>query len=214
VLRPLVPRELTLDTFEGRAFVGLVPFAMQGVRPRWAPAVPGVSTFLETNVRTYVHHEGAEPGVWFFSLDAASRVAVELARMLFHLPYWKAAMRMRRDADVVEYHSRRARASGRQEHASTDVRWVVKEPIGDATPGTLEHFLAERYVLYATDRASALWLGRVHHSPYPLHRARVERIEESLLAAAVIPRTGEPASVLYSPGVDVEVFALQPAGTA
>ena len=89
-LRPLVPAGLDLDLFEGRAYVGLVPFTMTDVRPLWAPAVAGLSNFHETNARTYVHRAGRDPGVWFFSLDAANPVAVALARAFFHLPYHHA----------------------------------------------------------------------------------------------------------------------------
>jgi uncharacterized protein YqjF (DUF2071 family) len=209
-IAPHLPPELSVDTFDGRAFVGLVPFAMEGVRPRWAPALPAVSAFLETNVRTYVHRAGRDPGVWFFSLDAASRLAVALARALFHLPYFHARMKMRAQGSEVEYRSRRARTTTKP--AELDVRWVVEGAMGRAAPGTLEHFLAERYVLYSRDADGGLWLGRVHHTPYPLHHARVERLEESLLGAAGLAQetgAGDPASVLYSPGVDVEVFALE-----
>jgi len=186
---------------------------MEGVRPRLAPAVPGVSSFLETNVRTYVHRGGAEPGVWFFSLDAASRLAVKLARALFHLPYFKATMSLERggrerDGDTIDYRSSRAdaRSEGR---AAMSARWTIGPPLGSAVAGTAEHFLAERYILYARDGAGSLWSGRVHHAPYPLHAATLERLEESLVAAAGLRPTSAPASVLYSPGVDVEVFALE-----
>ena len=95
-LRPLVPPSLELDTFEGQAYVGLVPFTMTGVRPVWAPAVPGLSDFHEVNVRTYVHKDGRDPGVWFLSLDASSRLAVLVARATYHLPYRFARMSLRR----------------------------------------------------------------------------------------------------------------------
>src|SRR4051812_30376433 len=138
-LRPLVPERLTIDTYEGVAYVGLVPFWMVGVRPIWAPERVAFR-FLETNVRTYVHLDGCDPGVYFFSLDAASRVGVEVARARFGLPYYWSSMRLQRDGPRIEYRSRRL-SGGRPRS------WAEFEPgehIGPADPGTLEHFLIER----------------------------------------------------------------------
>ena len=104
---PLLPKSLTLDTWDGDAFVGLVPFYMSGVRPWWSPAVPGISTFCETNVRTYVHREGRDPGVWFLSLEAAQSLAVRIARWRWHLPYFRARMSLHREGDHVSYASHR-----------------------------------------------------------------------------------------------------------
>ncbi|MGZ4809473.1 MAG: YqjF family protein, partial [Thermoanaerobaculia bacterium] len=93
-LQKMLPPGLTLDTFDGKAYVGLIPFTMTGVRPILTPPLPGISSFHEVNVRTYVHHEGRDPGVWFFSLDAANRIAVAVARRAFHLPYFRAWIRL------------------------------------------------------------------------------------------------------------------------
>src|SRR5262249_49930986 len=110
-LRPLVPEPLAIDTFDGKAYVGLVPFTMTGVRPlRYLPALPGLSAFHETNVRTYVHLGGRDPGVWFFSLDAANTPAVWAARRFYHLPYWRSDMGLRRDGSEVAYRSTRRRS--------------------------------------------------------------------------------------------------------
>jgi uncharacterized protein YqjF (DUF2071 family) len=207
-LRPLVPERLTIDTFEGRAFVGLVPFTMQGVRPwRWAPPVPGAGSFHETNVRTYVYLEGAGPGVWFFSLDAASSLAVLAGRRLWRLPYCRADMQLYVVSDAVEYRARRMWPEPNK--AALDLPYRVGERLEASAPGTLQHFLAERYLLYAQGPKGTLLRGQVHHAPYPLHAATVSRLDESLLAAAGIAREGEPMSALYSPGVDVEVFPLE-----
>jgi uncharacterized protein YqjF (DUF2071 family) len=203
---------LSLDTFEGRAFVGLVPFTMQGVRPWWAPAPPGVSAFHEVNVRTYVHFEGRDPGVYFFSLDAASRVAVATARAWFKLPYHYARMRLD------------PRPEGLTAYAS-DRRWPAPVPAAcrllygprpappaPARPGTLEHFLAERYILYTSSRGRLL-RGRVHHPPYPLQPGECPELDETLLAAAGLARPDGPPLVHYAAGVDVEVFGLTALGT-
>lgn len=207
VLRPLVPAALEIDTYEGEAFIGLVPFTMTGVRPLWAPPVPGISNFHETNVRTYVHRAGSDPGVWFFSLDAASRVAVTIARTFWHLPYYHARMTLAKGPEGIRYASER-----RSPPPLPAVCNVTCRPISApqaATPGTLEHFLAERYILYADAGDGALCRGSVHHPPYPLQSAEVIAWEESLLVAAGIERPqGEPMAH-YASGVDVEIFALE-----
>jgi uncharacterized protein YqjF (DUF2071 family) len=206
-LRPLVPEALALDTFEGRAFVGLVPFEMQDVRPsRFLPPVPTASSFLETNVRTYVHREGRDPGVWFFSLEAGSALAVLGARAFFHLPYWHARMEQHRDGDHVVYRSHRHWES------STNAELDVAYDIGEELPvaeGTLEHFLVERYYLYALSPGGKLLRGQVHHRPYPVRRARITALTETLLAADGLERPEARASELWSEGVDVEVFGLK-----
>ena len=206
-LRALVPAALEIDTFEGDAFIGLVPFTMTGVRPLWAPAVPGISNFHETNVRTYVHHQGAAPGVWFFSLDAASRIAVAIARGFWHLPYHHARMSLDKDADgTIHYRSERRSPPPLPGVCNVTCR-PVSEPSA-AVAGTLEHFLAERYILYADAGGGALRRGYVHHTPYPLQTAKVSAWEESLLTAAGINRpAGEPFAH-YASGVDVEIFDL------
>jgi uncharacterized protein YqjF (DUF2071 family) len=208
VLRALVPPRLEVDTFEGRAYVGLVPFEMHDVRPsRFLPAVPTARRFEETNLRTYVHVGGRDPGVWFFSLDASSALAVLGARAFFHLPYWHARMHTERTEDRVVYRSQRHWEGGSP--ADLDVHYEVGEELGSATEGTLEHFLAERYFLYALTGSDVLLRGQVHHTPYPLRRARIVELRESIVAAAGIEHPDERASELWSPGVDVEIFGLK-----
>lgn len=207
-LRPLLPEALSIDTFEGRAYVGVVPFTMRDVRPRWSPSVPGISNFHELNVRTYVHHEGSRPGVWFFSLDAAKLIAVVAARVGWSLPYHFASMALEVQGDEVRYRSRRLAAGSTP--ASFEARYRIGEPLGAAAPGTFEHFLAERYILYARSGDGSLRLGRVHHRPYPLQRAEVLELRQSMVQAAGLPAPGDEAAphALYSPGVDVDVYGL------
>ena len=207
-LRPLIPAALEIDTFEGDAFIGVVPFTMTGVRPLWAPAVPGISNFHETNVRTYVHHGGEAPGVWFFSLEAASRIAVAIARGVWHLPYHHARMSLEKGPDgVVRYRSERR--SPPPLPAICNVTCAPSSEPKASTPDTLEHFLAERYILYADAGDGTLRRGYVHHTPYPLQTARVSEWEESLLAAAGIARPGGEPFAHYASGVDVEIFGLE-----
>jgi uncharacterized protein len=212
-LRPLVPPQLELDLFEGTAYVGLVPFTMTGVRPVGLPSVRGLSRFHETNVRTYVHRDGRDPGVWFFSLDAANRVAVSLARRLYHLPYYFARMFLEPvapsspdDPGSILYAGNRLRPDPLP--ASYLIRATPIGPVHPARAGTLEHFLVERYILYALadDRLSR---GRVHHHPYPLQAAEVFTLDESLLAAAGVRRPVSAHLAHFARGVDVKVYALE-----
>jgi hypothetical protein len=208
-LRALVPEPLAIDTFDGRAYVGVVAFEMHDVRPsRLLPAVPTARDFEEVNVRTYVHLRGEHPGVWFFSLDAASALAVLGARAFFHLPYYHARMHTEGDGDGgIVYRSERHWEGGTR--AAIDVRYETGDDLGHAKEGTLEHFLAERYYLYALTSGGTLLRGQVHHTPYPLRKARVVELHESLLAAAEVPRPRERVSELWSPGVDVEIHGLK-----
>jgi uncharacterized protein YqjF (DUF2071 family) len=212
-LQALLPPGLDLDTYEGRAYVGLVPFTMRGVRPRGLPSVPYLSNFHETNVRTYVHRDGRDPGVWFFSLDAANPVAVALARGLFGLPYYRARMCLEADpgnghGPALTYVSERPGPARRPTLA--EVRARVVGPVEPAGPGSLEEFLVERYLLYSTF-GGQLRRGQVHHAPYPLQRAEVDTLDETLLAAAGIRRPDSEPLVHYAAGVRVEVFGLTPA---
>lgn len=205
-LAPRLPPGLTLDTFEGKAYVGLVPFTMAGVRPLWFPRFRPVTDFHETNVRTYVHREGADPGVWFFSLDAANSLAVRVARAMWRLPYHRSRMVMREEGDWVDYSLERLWPP--PVPARLRVRYRGIGPVQPAQPGTLEHFLAERYLLYA-HREGRLYRGQVHHPPYPLQRAEAEGLEESLLSAAGIHRPGSVPLAHYAAELSVRIYPLR-----
>ena len=179
-LRPLVPRELELDTYAGSAWVGVVPFRMSGVRLHGTPPLPVLSAFPELNVRTYVRH-GARDGVWFFSLDAASWPAVLGARASFHLPYFRARMECAERDGEVHYRSERVPVHGRP--AALLGRYAPLAPPAAPTPGTLEHFLTARYCLFARAPSGQLLTADIHHLPWPLQAARA-RFEESTMAAA------------------------------
>jgi uncharacterized protein len=214
-LQSRLPDGLELDTFDGQAFVGLVPFTITGARPRSCPAIPGLSSFHEVNVRTYVHVRGGNPGVWFFSLDAANRLAVWGAQRVFHLPYFFARMRLTQEpaesgrAAELEYHSTRVSPGARV--ASCSLRY---QPTGEphaARPGTLEHFLMERYTLYSHD-GHRLYRGRVHHAPYQLQAAELRALQENLVSAAGITPPAIAPMVHYSREVHTEIFGLEPVG--
>lgn len=211
MLRPLIPSRLTIDTYGGQAYVGLVLFTMTGVRPILLPPVPGLSNFHETNVRTYVHDGGKNPGVWFFSLDAANAIAVKIAQWFFHLPYFYAHMSLKAGRDtrapgIVDYATER-RWPG-PTPATAQARYEVTGPPSPATPGTLEHFLVERYILY-TQQSGRLKLGRVHHVPYPVQPARVHTVHEDLIAALKIKRPDSAPLVHYASEVSVQIYGLE-----
>ncbi|WP_200900246.1 YqjF family protein [Rubrobacter aplysinae] len=169
-LRPLIPPALDLDTFDGSAWLGVVPFRMSGVSPRYLPGVPHVSDFPELNLRTYVT-AGGKPGIWFFSLDAHNPLAVRLARATFSLPYYDAAMSCRpHGSDGVDYRSVRTH---RRAH---DTRFTARyRPTGPPVEaGDLERFLTDRYCLYAADSAGRLRRGEIHHDDWRLQPAEAE----------------------------------------
>ena len=170
-LRPLVPPALKLDTFDGSAWLGVVPFRMTGVRPRFVPPFPGLSHFPEINLRTYVT-AGGIPGIWFFSLDAHNPLAVRLARATFHLPYFDARMSCRASDDGILYRS--ARTHRGAPPAEFAARYGPSGHRFESSPGTLENFLTERYCLYAADGRGNVRRGDVHHHLWPLQPAEVE----------------------------------------
>lgn len=172
-IQSLLPSYLTIDEFDGRAWVGVVLFEMANVRFNGLPAVPGTSYFPEFNVRTYVHRDDEEPGVWFFSLDAANALAVQVARRFFRLPYYLASMRVSQTADGVEYRSERRNASCQ---ASVTPGIDLEPP----EPGSLEFFFVERYLFHAVAPNGDQFTGRVHHAPYRLREANDVRIAQSL----------------------------------
>jgi uncharacterized protein YqjF (DUF2071 family) len=210
-LQALLPPRLTLDTFEGKAYIGLVPFTMTGVRPIFTPPLPWISSFHEVNVRTYVHLDGRDPGVWFFSLDASSRIAVMAARAMYHLAYFEAEMDLRAGEGalpVIEFDSRRTDDRGTKPAMHVRYR-AVEGPAQPAAPGTLEHFLVERYILYAQDDERQLYRARVHHQPYPVQRAEVLALNETLVWAAGVKRAENVALRHYAREVNVKVYGLE-----
>lgn len=203
LLRSIVPDELTIDTFEGDAFVGLVPFQMRNIKPRWLPERLAFN-FLETNVRTYVVHNG-RPGVYFFSLDANSRLAVWAARKGWSLPYVFAKMQSEREDGLFTYSSVRPNGSG-----LSRISFRVGDHLGVSEIDTLEHFLFERYLLFVKHRKQIL-VGQVHHTPYDVSTAEIQNLDQRLLADAGLKGFDKsPSFAHYSPGVDVEVFAISP----
>lgn len=209
VISARLPAGLHVDTFDGAAWLGVVPFFMHRVRPTLLPPVPWLSWFLELNVRTYVFDENGRPGVWFFSLDCNQPLAVEIARRFFHLPYEHAAMKSQMRDCGIHYECRRKSGDG---VAAFDYR-VPQDP-RPAVAGSLEWFLVERYLLFSVDRAGGLHVGQVHHAPY-----RIEAMDAA--ACSTLPLVWDgfavpgdpPVSRLAAAAVDVEVFPLRGCGT-
>jgi uncharacterized protein YqjF (DUF2071 family) len=203
-MRNLLPKTLELDLYDGQAWISIVPFTMSGVRLRWTPALPWLSSFRELNVRTYVTASG-KPGVWFFSLDAANPVAVEVARLWFHLPYFHACMNSKSGPGGIVYSSRRSDRRGGREtlQASYNARGLQFE----AERGTLEYFLTERYCLYAQKPGGGLLRGEIHHAPWKLQEARATLMANTMLEKWKIAISGPPVVLHYSKLQEVIAWA-------
>ena len=179
-LRGFVPPAFELDLFGGTAWLGIVPFRMTNVAPRGVPSLPWVSEFPELNVRTYVR-VGDRPGVYFFSLDAGSTLAVRTARRLLNLPYFDASMRVTPKDEWIVYDSQR-------QHTPPEARLsAAYRPVGkrfEAVSGSLEYFLTERYCLYHVDRGGVPYRLEIHHPPWPLQLAEAEFTHNTMAKAA------------------------------
>ncbi|HBE22702.1 MAG TPA: hypothetical protein DDW21_04525 [Verrucomicrobiales bacterium] len=201
-LQKRLPAGLWIDTFENEAWVGIVPFFMNRIRPCYLPAVPRLSWFLELNVRTYIHDDAGNPGVWFFSLDCNQTLAVKIAQNIFHLPYEHAQMHATRLDGMIDY---RCRRDGCDETAH--YRYEPCSEGKEATAGTLEYFLLERYRLFSANKAGNIFTGDVHHSPYRFREARCEVL--SSLPALWDGLEFPIESVFSAESVNVEVFPLR-----
>lgn len=200
LLQRHLPAGVEIETFAGSAWLGVVPFRMARTRFRWLPALPTAHRFPELNVRTYVR-AGARSGVWFFSLDARSRLAVAGARATFGLPYFHAAMHCERRGQSVHYASERRDGSPVRFAAS----WSARGPVATAAPGSLEHFLVERYCLFALRRGQ-LVCGDVAHPPWRLAAADVQIAHNDMASPLGCRLEGPPASVLATEPVTVAAF--------
>jgi uncharacterized protein len=192
-----VPAAFELDTFGGQAWLGVVPFSMTNVSPRGVPALPFVSEFPELNVRTYVR-VGDKPGVYFFSLDAGSAIAVRAARLLFNLPYFTASMRVDHAGSVVRYASTRAEGS-----AELSGEYAPSGPPSAPVRGSLEYFLTERYCLYHVDRRGRPYRLDIHHPPWPLQPATAVFARNTMAQAASLELPMQPPLLHFSKRQDM-----------
>ena len=229
ILRPLIPSQLSIDTFGGQAWIGVVPFTMWGIRASFLPPIPGTSAFHELNVRTYVHYHGV-PGVWFFSLDAANSLAVWGARTFYHLPYFEATMSLKQKENTIDYSSVRSDArtyaqffasdaegfaadfDSRQfqnpPQAKLETTWRIGEPLAQSTPGSIEFFLTERYCLYAYGRGG-LHRSRIFHEPWKLRTASLDSCQSTMIESLGIAQPKAEPLLHYAESIGVEIWPLQ-----
>jgi uncharacterized protein YqjF (DUF2071 family) len=207
VMRPLVPAQLKLDTFDGQGWVGVIPFHMSAIRGRGLPPLPGLSRFPELNVRTYVTF-GGKPGVYFFSLDAGNLPAVWAARTFYHLPYFHAAMSSKESSGTIHYRSCRLRggAEFRGQYRPTAEPCLREKGLREK--GSIEHWLTERYCLYTIHRGH-VYRGEIHHRPWSLQDAEAEIETNTAAAAAGIPLPSTPPLLQFARRLEVLIWPLR-----
>ncbi len=205
LLRPLIPAQLSIDTFDGKAWIGEIPFTMSGIRASFLPPVPGTSAFHELNVRTYVHRNGV-PGVWFFSLDAGNSLAVWGARTFYHLPYFNAEMSLRQEGKTISYSSKRL--DQRAASAKFKASWTIGEALPQSTPESLEFFLTERYCLYSFHR-NQLYRSRIFHQPWSLRKATLDSYQSTMIEALGIEQPGGEPLLHYAESIAVDIWPLK-----
>jgi uncharacterized protein YqjF (DUF2071 family) len=198
-----LPAGIELDLWEGQGWIGLVPFQMSGVAHRSGLRIPTATAFPELNLRTYVNRDG-KPGVWFFSLDAGSSLAVWGARRFFHLPYFKAGFRLRTERDGLRYQMQRHGGG-----AAFAGKYRPVGPTYQAKPATLAHFLTARYCLYTADRDGGLYRGEIEHDPWTLQAATLELQTHSVVAAAGIELPERAPHLLFAKELRVQVWDLE-----
>lgn len=203
VLRPLIPEFLTLDTYQHRAWLSITPFWINHLRPPGIPSLPWISHFSEINVRTYVTYEG-KPGVYFFSLDASHLSAVWGARIFYRLPYWHASIKVQgRGEAAIRYRSTRTHGP---KPAGIELSYGPAGPPFHARPGSLEHFLSERYCLYAFNR-KRLYRGEIHHLPWDLQPAELALERNTMAKPAGIELPAMPDLTYFSRELKVLLWA-------
>lgn len=203
-----LPDELELDTFDGRAWLGIVPFRMSGVRLRALPPVPGAHAFPELNVRTYVRQRARphdRPGVWFLSLDAASAVAVAAARVWFALPYYRARMSCTSSGEGIAYASERSDDRGAPSLLALE--YEPCGPIERARPGSFESYATDRYCLYARTRTGRLLRSEIHHVPWPLQPARARWSANTAARAHGLELPAQPPHLAFARRIEVAIWA-------
>jgi uncharacterized protein YqjF (DUF2071 family) len=206
-VRPLIPAGLQLDLFDDRCYVGAVPFLMERVTPRLVPPLPGLHAFPELNLRTYVTLDG-KPGVWFFSLDAGQKLAVRVARRLFHLPYFDARFEITLAGSQVNYSSVRTHRSAAA--ATFSATYEPTGPVHKSAAGTLDAWLTERYCLYAADALGRIYRGEIDHQPWPLQKAAAAIHVNTLGDWLGIELKHPPATLHFAKLLDVHAWNVSP----
>lgn len=206
LIQPRLPDGLYVDTYQGQAYMGVVPFYMQGLRPIYCPSVPFISNFPELNLRTYVYDRSGRPGVWFFSLDASSWLSVQIARCFFALNYQYAKIRHKKSSDGWITHQAQRRGQLSQKFI-----YQPQAIAQTAVLGSFAYFLVERYHLFVQNKRGQLYFGTIGHAPYQLYEVAVNMYSKQLfdLNGFKAPSLG-PCHQCYSPQAKVSVYALQP----
>jgi uncharacterized protein YqjF (DUF2071 family) len=205
LLRPKIPDSLEIETFDGKAWVGITPFHLENVRGANLPTLPGLSSFHELNVRTYVTHKGI-PGIWFLSLDASKLVPVAAARVFFMLPYCKARIRMVQRRETFYFELKR---SGSPE-AEFIANWQLGQPLRDPDQDSLAFFLVERYYAFTVENGTIYHI-RIYHHPWMLEDATVHVEHSRMFSALGLPEPEAPPLVHYSRSQEVEIWPPVPA---
>ena len=200
-LKKLMPEQLPLDTFNGMAWVGIVPFYITGLRGRGIPQIPGTNRFPELNVRTYVTIDG-KPGIYFFSLDAMNSLAVQVARTFLHLPYVYADMSVKEDGFLVEYESKRK--------SKLEPKLVCSyKPVSESyypAKGSFVEWMAERYCLYTVDDKGKILRGEILHPPWLLHDAQANFYLNTMLSKQGIEVENDEAILHFSQRKEVKIW--------
>lgn len=207
-LEPLIPKGLTLETFDGFAWLGVVPFQMRSTSPRKWLTVPPISNFDELNVRTYVT-DGKKRGVWFFSLDCNNPLAVRAARIGFHLPYMDAKMQVSSRGEVTSYSSRRTHKN--EPSALLECQYQASGQVFQSQVGSLEHWLTERYCLYSANRAGQIFRGEIHHQQWQLQPASAELKVNTMAEGFGVSLNAAPDFLHFSAHIEVQAWWLEKA---
>jgi uncharacterized protein YqjF (DUF2071 family) len=204
-VRPLIPSGLEIDTFDGKAWIAIVPFTMWDIRafPPYVPPVPGLNAMHELNVRTYVLLNGI-PGVWFFSLDCNSAAAVLGARTFYYLPYYNAELTLNQSGNKIDYASSRSDTP----KATFQATWNIGRPLPLSEPDSLEFFLTERYCLFS-EHNDHLYQARIHHPPWPLQTATLDSHSSTLIEVLGIAEPAGAPVLHYAEELSVEIWGLQ-----
>jgi uncharacterized protein YqjF (DUF2071 family) len=205
LLRPLIPSQLSIDTYHGSAWIAIAPFTMWDIRalPPFLPPVPGLSSAHELNVRTYVYLDNV-PGVWFFSLDCNSSAAVFGARTFYHLPYYNADIELvEADSGSVDYSLVRTD----DPPAKFEASWRAGKRLPTSEPGSLEFFLTERYCLFS-EHKGAIYQARIHHRPWPLQSVELVSLESTMIESHGLPTPREDPHLHYCEELSVDIWPL------
>jgi len=213
LLRPLIPSQLEIDTFDGSAWIAVAPFTMWDIRalPPFLPPVPGLSAAHELNVRTYVYLDNV-PGVWFFSLDCNSATAVLAARAFYHLPYYKAEIELKEEHESAEHSLNRSiyysLVRTDDPPAQFYGSWKVGEKLPTSQPDSLEFFLTERYCLYS-EHDGNLYRGRIRHNPWPLRKAELLSLNSTMIESHGLPTPQANPLLHYCEELSVDLWPLK-----